>query len=63
MYKILDNSLRDMLYFDFLGKGLGIVFSPYFAYDFSRKMFLIFNGLTFAKNCLKLENATLRKII
>ena len=30
---------REMLNFDFLEKGLGIVSSPPFGYDFSRKMF------------------------
>ena len=30
-----------MLNFDFLVKGLGIVSSPQFVYDFLRKMFLI----------------------
>ena len=29
-----------MLDFDFLKKGLGIVSSPHFVYDLSRKMFL-----------------------
>ena len=29
-----------MLNIDFLEKGLGIVFPPHFAYDFSRKTFL-----------------------
>ena len=31
----------DMLSFDFLEKGLGIVSPPYCVYDFSRKMFLL----------------------
>ena len=31
-----------MLNFDFFEKGLGIVSPPYFVYDFSRKMFLMF---------------------
>ena len=30
-----------MLNFDFLEKGLGIVSSPHFVYDFSGKMFLM----------------------
>ena len=30
-----------MLHFDFLEKSLGLVSSPYFVYDFSRKMFLM----------------------
>ena len=32
---------RDMLNFDFLEKGLGIVSPPHFVYDFSRKMFFM----------------------
>ena len=38
---ILDYWSRDMLNFHFIEKGLGIVFSPHFVYDFSRKMFLM----------------------
>ena len=30
-----------MLNFDFLEKGLGIAYRRHFAYDFSRKMFLM----------------------
>ena len=30
-----------MLNFDFLEKGLGIVFPPHFVYDFSKEMFLM----------------------
>ena len=30
-----------MLTFAFLEKGLGMVFSPHFVYDFSRKIFLM----------------------
>ena len=41
LYKTLDYSSRDMLNFDFLEKGLRIVFTSHFEYDFSRKMFLI----------------------
>ena len=33
--------LRDMLNFEFLEKGLGIVSPPNFAYNFSRNMFLL----------------------
>ena len=42
LYETLDIS-RDMLNFDFLEKGLGIVSPPHFLYDFSRKnlMFLM----------------------
>ena len=32
---------RDMFNFNFPGKGLGLVFSPHFAYDILRKMFLM----------------------
>ena len=39
LYKTIDS--RDMLNFDFLEKALGIVSSPHFVYDFSRKIFLI----------------------
>ena len=41
-YKTLNYCSRDMLNFDFLKKGLGMVFPPHFVYGFSRKMFLIF---------------------
>ena len=45
LYKRLDYCYRDMLNFDFLGKGFGksvsTIFS-YFVYNFSRKMCLIF---------------------
>ena len=34
-----------MLNFDFLEKGLEIAFSPYFVYDFSRKIFLLLNSI------------------
>ena len=37
----LDYWSRDMLYFDFLQKGLAIVSPPHFVYDLSRKMFLM----------------------
>ena len=40
--KTLDYCSRDMLLFNFIEKGLGIVFPPHFEYDFSRKMFLMF---------------------
>ena len=38
MYKTLDYWSRDMLNFDLLGKGLGIVSPPHFVYDLSRKI-------------------------
>ena len=40
LFKILHYWSRDMLNFDFLDKGLGIVSLAYFVYDFSTKMFL-----------------------
>ena len=39
IYKTLEFWSRDMLNFDFLKRGLGIVSPPYFVNDFSRKMF------------------------
>ena len=41
LYKTLIYQSRDMLNFDILEKGLGIVSAPYFVYDFSRKSFLM----------------------
>ena len=38
LYKTLDCS-RDILNFDFLKKGLGIVSPQHFVYDFSTKVF------------------------
>ena len=35
-----------MLKFDFLETGLGIVFTPHFVYDFSRKIYLMLYLLT-----------------
>ena len=37
----LGKQLKQIISFDFLEKGLGIVSPPHFVYDFSRKMFLI----------------------
>ena len=37
--------------FDFLEKDVGIVTSPYFAYDFSRKMFLLLFSINWP-NCI-----------
>ena len=34
LYTILDNWSKDMLNFDFLEMGLGIVSLPHFVYDF-----------------------------
>ena len=41
LYKTLDYRFRDILYFSFPEKGLGIVSPVNFMYDFSRKMFLM----------------------
>ena len=41
LFKILHYWSRDLLNFDFLDKGLGIVSPAYFVYDFSTKMFLM----------------------
>ena len=41
MYKTFDYWSRDMLNFDFLEKGLGIVPPLYFMYNFSGKMFFM----------------------
>ena len=41
LHETLVHSPRDILNFDFFKKDLGIVSPPHFAYDFSRKMFLI----------------------
>ena len=38
---LFDYWFRDMLNFDFLEKGLGIVSPPHFVYDFLRKMFFM----------------------
>ena len=41
LYKTLDYWSRDLLKFNFPEKSLGLVFPPYFMYDFSRKFFLM----------------------
>ena len=41
IYKTLEDRSRDMRNFAFLEKGLGIVSLLHFAYDFSRRMFLM----------------------
>ena len=41
LFKTLHNSSRDMLNFDILDKGLGILSPARFGYDFSTKMFLM----------------------
>ena len=45
LFKTLHFYLRDMLNFDFLDKGLGIVSPGHFVYDFSRKIFLMSNSI------------------
>ena len=42
LFKTLDYWSRDTLNFNFLEKGLGLVSSLHFVYDFSRKVFLVF---------------------
>ena len=44
-YKTLDHSSRDMFNFNFSEKGLGLVSSAHFVYDFSRKMFLMLHSI------------------
>ena len=46
LYKTLDYWSRDMLNLDFSGKGVGIISPPHFAYNFSRKMFLMLYSIT-----------------
>ena len=41
LFKTLHYWCRDMLNFDFLDKGLGIVSPAHFVYDFSSKMFFM----------------------
>ena len=41
LYKALDYWSRDMLDFSFSERGLGLVSSPHFVYDFFRKMFML----------------------
>ena len=45
LYKTLDYWSRDMVNLYFLEKGQGIVFPPYFVYNFSIKMFLMFYAI------------------
>ena len=42
LYKTLGYWSRDVLNFSFLEKGLEVVSRPYFVYEFSTKMFLMF---------------------
>ena len=41
LFKALHYWSRDMVNFDFLDKGLGIVYPAHFVYDFSTKMFIM----------------------
>ena len=41
-----------MLNFDFLEKGLGIVYPPHFLFDFSREMFLMLTDQISKSDCL-----------
>ena len=45
LYKTWDYWSRDILYFDFSEKCLGIVFPPRFAYYFSTKIFLMLHSV------------------
>ena len=45
LYKTLEYWSRDMLNFNFSEKGLALVSPPHFAYDFSRKMFLMLQSI------------------
>ena len=45
LYKTLDYWSRDILNFNFVEKGLGLVSLSHFAYDFSRKMFLMLHSI------------------
>ena len=55
LYKTWDYWYRDKLNFDFLEKGLGMVFSAHLAYDFSRKMFLMLCFINWPKFILWLS--------
>ena len=43
--KTLNYWSRDIHNFEFLEKGLGIVFQTHFVYDFSRKIYLLLNSI------------------
>ena len=45
LYKTLGYWSRDMLNFNFSEKDLGLVSSPHFVHDFSRKTFLMFHSI------------------
>ena len=47
-YKALDYWSREMLNFDFLGKGQRIVLASYFVHDYSRKMFLMLYSINWS---------------
>ena len=46
---------REMLNFDFLEKGLGIVSPPHFEYDFSTKMFLMLYSINWSNLIARLS--------
>ena len=52
LYKTLDYCSRDMFNLNFPEKGLGLVSSPHFVYNFSRKMFLILYSTNTKYHCL-----------
>ena len=41
LHKCSDGQSRDMLNFEFVEKGLGLVSPPHVVYDFSRQLFLM----------------------
>ena len=45
LYKTFDHWSRDMVNFEFWEKGLGIVSTPHFVYDFSTEMFLMLHSI------------------
>ena len=45
LYKTLDYWSRDVFIFDFLEKGLGMVFPPHPVYDFLRKIFVMLHSI------------------
>ena len=50
LYKTSDYWPRDILNFEFLEKGLGLVSPPHFVCDFSRKMFLMLHAINWPKS-------------
>ena len=51
---IIVNWSRDILNFQFLEKGLGIVSPPYFVYDFSRKIYLMLYSISWSNSIASL---------